>query len=120
MHKDGFYVQLHLHTCESSRCGVDGGALVARKAKEMGYDMIVITDHFINANINCDPSLPWEEKVKCQFLGYYAAKEEGDKIGLKVLKGWETFTKGPEFLTYGLDEKFLLENPDIADVPAEE
>jgi hypothetical protein len=31
----------------------------------------------------------------------------GDKIGFAVFKGYETFTRGQEFLTYGLDEDFL-------------
>ena len=86
---------------------------MARACKEAGYDMIVITDHFFNANIGCDRSLPGDEKVEYLFRGYRSAKAEGEKIGLKVLPGWETFTNGPEYLTYGLGEEFLLANPDI-------
>lgn len=113
MKDNGFIVQLHIHTSETSKCGRATGAEMARACREAGYDMIVITDHFFNANIGCDRSLPWEEKVEYLFRGYRAAKAEGDKIGLKVLPGWETFTNGPEYLTYGLGEEFLLENPDI-------
>ena len=130
MEKDGFYVQLHIHTSETSACGKSGGAEIARACKEAGYDMIVITDHFFNANIGCNnfknkPDFPqmeltWPEKVEYLLRGYRAAKEEGDKIGLKVLFGWETFTAGPEYLTYGLDDRFLLENPDIAEISKEE
>ena len=113
MSDKGFLVQLHLHTSDTSKCGHVTGAELARACKEAGYDMIVITDHFFNANIGCDRDLPWAEKVDYLFRGYRSAKEEGDKIGLIVLKGWETFTNGPEYLTYGLDEEFLLKNPDI-------
>lgn len=113
MKDNGFIVQLHIHTSETSKCGRATGAEMARACREAGYDMIVITDHFFNANIGCDRSLPWEEKVEYLFRGYRAAKAEGDKIGLKVLPGWETFTNGPEYLTYCLGEEFLLENPDI-------
>ena len=120
MSRRDFYVQLHMHTAESSRCGVSTGAEMARAAKEAGYDMIVVTDHFMNANINCSPKDPWEKKVEILFRGYYSAKEEGDRIGLLVLPAWETMTRGPEILTYGLDEAFLLANPDIADVPLPE
>lgn len=116
MTKRGFYVQLHLHTAESSACGKSGGAEMARACKDAGYDLIVTTDHFMNANINCPKFASWQEKVDRLFAGYREAKAEGDRIGLTVLKGWETFTKGPEFLTYGLDEEFLLANPDIAKV----
>lgn len=120
MTEKGFLVQLHLHTSDTSRCGHVTGAELARACKEAGYDMIVITDHFFNANIGCDRDLPWEEKVEYLFRGYRSAKEEGDKIGLVVLKGWETFTNGPEYLTYGLDEEFLLANPDIDKVSNDE
>ena len=113
MKDNGFIVQLHIHTSDTSKCGRATGAEIARACKEAGYDMIVITDHFFNANIGCDRSLPWEEKVEYLFRGYRSAKAEGDKIGLKVLPGWETFTNGPEYLTYGLGEEFLLANPDI-------
>jgi predicted metal-dependent phosphoesterase TrpH len=108
-----FTVQLHMHTAETSACGVSGGAEMARACKDAGYDMIVITDHFFNANIGCPRKWPWKDKVEYLFRGYRAAKAEGDKIGLIVFKGWETFTAGPEFLTYGLDEEFLLAHPGI-------
>lgn len=116
MSKKGFYVQLHLHTAETSRCGVSSAVEMARACKAAGYDLIAVTDHFFNANIGCDRDLPWRDKVETLFRGYYAAKAEGDRIGLEVIRGWETFTDGPELLTYGLDEDFLLANPDIADV----
>jgi len=109
-----FYVQLHLHTAESSRCGRVGGADMARACKEAGYDLIVVTDHFFNANINVPYDIPWDEQVDGLFAGYREAKAAGDLIGLKVLSGWETYTDGPEYLTYGLDEQFLVKNRDIA------
>ena len=93
---------------------------MARACREAGYTLIVITDHFFNANIGCERDLPWEDKVEYLTRGYRAAKGEGDRIGLKVLFGWETFNAGPEFLTYGLGTDFLLDNPDIADITAGE
>ena len=121
MKKDtGFYIQMHLHTAEASRCARVGGADMARACKEAGYDLIIVTDHFFNANTTTDPGDPWEKQVEDLFAGYRAAKAVGEKIGLRVLKGWETFTDGPEYLTYGLDEEFLLQNPDIARLPKEE
>jgi predicted metal-dependent phosphoesterase TrpH len=116
MGKDGFYVQLHMHTSETSGCARATGAEMAAAAREAGYDMIVITDHFMNANIGCPGSLPWKAKVEYLTRVYKNARKVGEKLGLKVLFGWETFNSGPEYLTYGLDEEFLLDNPDIADV----
>jgi predicted metal-dependent phosphoesterase TrpH len=112
----GFFVQLHLHTSETSACGLSGGLEMARACKAAGYGAIVVTDHFFNANIGCPKELPWADKVEYLFRGYRAARSEGDRIGLAVFKGWETCTEGREFLTYGLDEDFLLANPDIAEL----
>ena len=112
-----FYAQLHLHTSETSKCGRSTGREMALACKKAGYDLIAVTDHFFNANIGCDKNLPWEAKVEYLFRGYYAAKKAGDEIGLEVIRGWETFHAGPELLTYGLDENFLLAHPDIDKVP---
>ena len=123
MSKKGFYAQLHLHTSETSACGRSSGAEMARACKAAGYDLIAVTDHFFKANIGCDENLPWPEKVEYLLRGYRAAKAEGDRIGLEVIFGWETFIggfhkpgAGQELLTYDLGEDFLLANPDIADV----
>ncbi len=117
MRDGGFYVQMHLHTAESSACARVGGADMARASKAAGYGLIVVTDHFFNANTCVPDSWPWERQVEGLFAGYRAAKAVGDQIGLEVLKGWETFTGGPEYLTYGLDEEFLFKNRDIAALP---
>lgn len=120
MRKRDFLVQLHLHTSESSRCGASGGAEMARACKRAGYSLIVITDHFFNANTNCPRRTPWPDKVRHLFSGYRAAKAAGDRIGLTVLMGWETYTDGPEYLSYGLGEEFLLDQPNIAELPGPE
>lgn len=113
-------VQLHLHTAEGSRCGRAGGAEMARACKDAGYSLMVVTDHFFNANTSAKPHWRWPRKVDTLMAGYRAAKEEGDRIGLTVLFGWETMNDGPEFLTYGLGEDYLLKNPDLADLSAQE
>ena len=41
--------------------------------------------------------------------GYELAAEAGEKLGLKVFFGWEYADKGSDFLTYGLDKAWLLE-----------
>lgn len=114
-----FIVQMHTHTAETSRCGHGTAKEMIEAAKECGIDAVVITDHFFNANIRIDAeeNLSWAQKVERQFLGYHLAKEVGDRIGVKVWQGWETFTKGPEYLTYGLGEAFLLKHPDIEKLP---
>ena len=113
--KSEFYAQMHLHTAESSACGRATARELIRACKKAGYSLVVVTDHFMNANINCDPNASWEEKIECLMRGYRLAKDEGDKLGLTVLFGWETENDGPEILTYGLDEQYLRAHPDVAD-----
>ena len=115
--RNGFYIQMHMHTSDTSRCGRSAAGEMAVACRKAGYDLIAVTDHFFNANIGCDENLPWEEKVEYLFRGYYEAKKVGDEIGLKVIRGWETFQEGRELLTYGLDESFLLANPDVHKLP---
>ena len=107
-------IQLHLHTSESSACSRCPAAEMAFACKAAGYSLIVITDHFLNANTTASTRAPWPKQVETLMRGYKHAKFVGDRIGLHVLFGWETFNDGPEYLTYGLGEEFLLSNPDIA------
>lgn len=115
-----FYVQMHLHTSDTSRCGEDSARDMIRACKRAGYHLVVVTDHFMNANILTTPGMSWPEKVEVLLRGYRAAKAEGERIGLTVLFGWETYTFGPEYLTYGLDEEFLLDNPGVDRLPPRE
>lgn len=119
MSKRETFAQLHLHTAETSACGHATGAEMARACKDFGYDLLVVTDHFMNANIGCPRTWPWPDQVDYLCRGFEAARAEGERIGLTVLFGWETANGGPEYLTYGLGREFLLDNPDIAavDIP---
>ena len=111
----GFLYETHLHTSEVSRCAVSSGEEMARAFKEYGYTGIIVTDHFFNGNTTIDANIKWEEKVEQLCSGYENAKKTGDKIGLSVFFGWEYNYKSTEFLTYGLDKKWLLDNPDLLD-----
>ena len=111
----GYKYETHLHTSEASLCGANTGAELARFYKELGYQGLVVTDHFFNGNTAIDRSLPWEEKVAQYCLGYEHAKEEGDKIGLDVFFGVEWAFHGDEFLLYGVSKEWLLAHPDMLD-----
>jgi len=102
-----------MHTSEVSRCAVSSAAQQVAAYKKRGYTGIIITDHFINGNNTCPRNLPWEKKMRHFVTGFEAAKREGDKIGLDVFFGWEFTIRGADFLTYGLDLDFLLNNPNI-------
>ena len=102
----------HVHTSEGSLCGKMTGEEMARFYKDLGYDGIIITDHFLNGNTTIPESLSWEEKVRLFALGYERARAEGERLGLDVFFGFEFNFKYTEFLVYGLDVEWLLAHPD--------
>ena len=115
-----YQYETHLHTSEASACGVSSGAEMAVAHKEKGYDGVIVTDHFFNGNTAVPRDLPWAERVERFCLGYRHCRETGEKIGLQVFFGWEYGYYGTEFLTYGLDEQWLLSHPDILSWPLDE
>lgn len=103
----------HIHTSEGSACADFGGKEQARLYKELGYDGIIITDHFYNGNTAVSRELPWEEWVEGFCKGYEEALKEGGKIGLSVFFGWEETIEEMDFLVYGLDKEWLTRNESI-------
>ncbi|MDD2647522.1 MAG: PHP domain-containing protein [Eubacteriales bacterium] len=119
---DGFpyRYELHMHTAESSKCGVSPAADMVDELKRLGFTGAVITDHFVNGNGRCDRQAPWETQIDQILSGYRAAKKRGDEIGVQILFGWEASIEGKDYLTYGLDEQFLYSHPRLGKMPARE
>ena len=115
-----FLTETHLHTAEASACARATGAEQAEQYKRLGYDTIIVTDHFMNGNTTVDRSLPWSEQVEAYCLGYENAKKRGDEIGLTVLFGIEYGWDGSDFLIYGVDKEWLLGYPDTMAVSVQE
>lgn len=105
--------ETHMHTSEGSACGRSTGAEQAQAYYDAGYTGIIVTDHFFNGNCAVARELPWEEKVERFFIGYENAYNKGQEIGLDVFLGWEVNFQATEFLVYGLDKEWLLNNEDI-------
>ncbi|MBR7185573.1 MAG: PHP domain-containing protein [Clostridia bacterium] len=107
--------EMHCHTAETSRCSRISGADLVDFYHSIGYTGIVITDHLYNYYLK-DPTQPsWPERVEFFVAGYRAAKQRGEALGMDVFFAWEYShkRKGNDFLTYGLDMDWLLENPDL-------
>ncbi len=105
--------ETHLHTCQGSACGTSTGAEHARFYKDAGYQGIFITDHFFGGNTAVPRTGEWKDRVNQFCSGFEDAWNEGQKIGLDVFFGWEQNYQGDEYLIYGLDKQFLLDNPDM-------
>lgn len=110
-----FIYEMHAHTCEVSRCGQISAKELVRFYHHLGFSGICITDHFFNGNTLVPFDLPWKARVEYFCKGYEAAKNEGEKLGMDVFFAWEYSYHGTDFLTYGLDQQWLLEHPEVMD-----
>ncbi len=110
-----FKVDTHVHTKEVSRCGTIDAKTIVNTYKKLGYDGIVITDHFNFYTFKRLGGETWREKVEEFLSGYRAARAEGEKIGLEVYLGMEikTMENDNEFLLQGFDESFIFENENL-------
>ena len=106
-----FLYETHLHTCQGSACGTSTGKEHARYYKEIGYQGIIVTDHFFGGNTAVPRQLPWKERVEWFCSGYEDALAEGQKLGLDVFFGWEQNYDLDEYLIYGVDKQYLLDHP---------
>jgi hypothetical protein len=109
-----YLYETHLHTVQSSACGVSEGHSYIRKYKDKGYTGIMVTDHFFNGNSAINRQLSWREWVNRFCRGYEDAKQEGDRLGLDVFFGWEETFDADDYLIYGLDKNWLLEHHEAA------
>lgn len=108
-----YLYETHLHTCQGSKCGTSTGKEHAQFYKEIGYQGIIVTDHFFGGNTAVPQELPWRDRVEMFCSGYEDALREGQKIGLDVFFGWEQNYEMDEYLIYGLSKEWLLEHPEM-------
>ena len=105
--------ETHLHTSQSSACGVTAAHEYIPYYQDLGYHGIFVTDHFFGGNTAVSQRLPWREQVHAFCAGYEAAWDEGQRRGFQVLFGWEQAYDGDEYLIYGLDKAWLLDHPEV-------
>lgn len=108
-----YLYETHCHTRESSRCGKAAAEETVRFYKDQGYDGIFVTDHFLGGNTTAPAELSWRRRIDIFCGGWAAAREAGEKLGLKIFFGWEFANRGTDFLTYGLDRAWLLDNENL-------
>ncbi len=98
-------IDMHVHTSEGSPDAKVSAAEVVQLSKKAGFGAIVITEHIWE---HWPENLPMAERVEKWLSGYRAAKEEGERIGVKVFLGAETRLAkcgAEDFLVYGLEEE---------------
>ena len=120
-----YLYETHLHTSMVSACARNTPQEMVRAAKQRGYAGIFVTEHNWRGNSCVDRSLPWEEWIDGLAQSYYAAKAEGEKVGLQVFFAYEAgfgglHHHGAEFLIYGLTPQWLKAHPELKDLDAPE
>ena len=109
--------ETHCHTSPVSKCGRATVANTVNFYKQLGYDGIFITNHFLDGNINPDArALPYCDQIDYYFSDYEEGVRIGAEIGLKVFPGVELSYKGTDFLIYGLDKEWYKAHPEILDM----
>lgn len=109
--------ETHLHTSEVSACSHIDAKTQVKLHYEKGYTGLVVTDHFVNGNCTIDKQLPWQARIKGFMRGYQQAFEAAKKLDFDVFFGLEYSYQGADFITYGIDESFLLANSDMLSWP---
>lgn len=115
-----YLYETHCHTLPVSKCAKVGVRETLEFYKALGYEGVFITNHFIDGNISCDKSLPYEEKINFYFSDYEEAVRIGEEIGISVFLGVELSYKGADFLIYGLDKSWYLAHPEIEEMSKKE
>ena len=112
--------ETHLHSAPVSRCAQATVEESLLFYKNLGYDGVFLTNHFLGGNINVDKSKTYEQKLAFHFSDYEKALEIGKEIGIKVFFGTEMFYKGADFLVYGLDKPWFLAHPELMEMDIRE
>ena len=109
--------ELHAHTAECDKVASSGGAELVRAYAERGYHGMVITDHYFSGFFDWfreEVDGKTHREILTRWLkGYYAARNEGEKLGFTVLPGAELRIDGTpnDYLLYGLEEEDFYRLP---------
>ena len=108
-----FRAELHAHSSPASPCGDFPPEEVVRIFHEAGYSGLALTNHFFpNLSQQLLGVMDKKKYLQMYFDSYHAAKEAGDKLGMKVWLGAElrwSHLGDSDYLIYGVDEAMLTE-----------
>ncbi len=113
---------LHVHTSNVSGCGRVPGKGVVQQYSQIGYQGVVITDHYFEGYFYGLGDMFWKDKVKKYLSGYVEAQNFGLRVGVDVFLGIEIqFHNDPnDYLVYGITPEFLVKYPKLYDLGLEE
>lgn len=110
---------LHIHTSECDIAAHVPAAEIVRMYHDAGYDGLVITDHcfsvFFDWFADELAGKSHKEITERWLRGYYAARNEGERLGMTILPGAEVRFDGTvnDYLLYGVTEDFFYSAPQL-------
>ena len=101
-----FRTELHAHTSPASPCSQISPAEMAKMYGDLGYDALVITNHFAKDLFG---ERSKKEAIDVYLADYEATKREAQKYGFTVILGTEVrFAQNSnDYLLYGVDRDIL-------------
>lgn len=112
-----FKYETHCHTSPVSKCGKASAEDTIGFYKQLGYDGVFITNHFLDGNINPEVwKFSYSEQIDYYFSDYEKCAAFGSEIGIKVFPGVELSYKGTDFLIYGLEEEWYKKHQEILEM----
>ena len=105
-----YRTEMHAHTFPASLCSEVSPEQLVQTYSDLGYDTIVITNHFIY-NYNFIKKYGKNKGIKMYYDEYETTKRFGQKYGINVILGAEIrFTENDnDYLIYGLTKEMLRE-----------
>ena len=116
-------IETHSHTAVVSPCGHLSPQELVSAYVNLGYSVLIVTDHLTAWLPILRGAESWAEVVERYYSGYRAVSAAAAGEPLTVLPAFElTSNTEPahDFLIYGIDERRLREIPDIWDRPMDE
>lgn len=116
-----YKIELHSHTAPVSGCAEITPKELLLTAKEKGYDVIVLTNHFFLYDHKYAKYQRAEDPVSFYLNDFYEAKRYGKMLGVKVLLGAEyCLDRANDILIFGIDEEFLRKTVSLRDITLKE
>lgn len=106
-----FKTDLHIHTCDVSKCAHISTEEVVELYIKKGYSTIVITNHYSKHTFEHMPDASWQEKNDF-YLSAYKKALSVSAGRINVLLGMEyrnNYTSN-DYLVYGMTEEFIRTN----------
>ena len=112
-------IDTHTHTSGVSFCSHVPPKEYVQALKAAGYDAVILTNHY-SRQYMFRYGDTFDQQIAIYLNEYRTAKREGEQIGLPVFLAAEVAIATPqspyiEFLLYGADEDFFLNNPALYD-----